>query len=279
VPQPQESQPDVPQEASPEEEPFEIELVVPESPTAQYSPTEEEQQPKDHDVEDKANEEYTPPSDAEDENMYWDANEVESFGIEAPVLTGRLRALLEHLGITTAPRYRIKEVPCSGREEFVVIAEIFFRSRVLCQHKGPTFRTPRSDALADAAWQAITSLVHSNKGRLQNSVHYFLPYRKKDQFKAYGVKRDFSRMEMVDPQDVTVELSPHLLAAQCEIETLPIQLRNADATIRGYMRMIEGQASDLYVSDTDTWIATSSVQSSGKEPAVSSHSPSGSSSR
>jgi hypothetical protein len=35
VPQPQESQPDVPQEASPEEEPFEIELVVPESPTAQ----------------------------------------------------------------------------------------------------------------------------------------------------------------------------------------------------------------------------------------------------
>jgi hypothetical protein len=37
VPQPQESQPDLPQEASPEEEPFEIELVVPESPTAQVS--------------------------------------------------------------------------------------------------------------------------------------------------------------------------------------------------------------------------------------------------
>jgi hypothetical protein len=34
MPQPQESQPDVPQEATPEEEPFEIELVVPESPTA-----------------------------------------------------------------------------------------------------------------------------------------------------------------------------------------------------------------------------------------------------
>jgi hypothetical protein len=40
--------------------------------------------------------------------------------------------------------------------------------------------------------------------------------------------------------------------------------------------MVEGQASDLYASDTDTWTATSSVQSSGKEPAVSSHSPSGS---
>jgi hypothetical protein len=75
---------------------------------------------------------------------------------------------------------------------------------------------------------------------------------------------------------VTVELSTHLLVAQREIETLDIQLRNADATIRGYMRMAKGQASDLYASDTDTWTATSSVQRLGKEPAVSSHSPSGS---
>jgi hypothetical protein len=121
--------------------------------------------------------------------MYRDADELESFGAEAPVLAGRLRALLEHLGITTAPWYRIKEVPHSGRVEFKVIVEIFFGSRVLCRHKGPTFRTSRSDAVANATWQAITSWVHSNKGRLQNSVHYLLPYRKKDQFKTYGVNR------------------------------------------------------------------------------------------
>jgi hypothetical protein len=66
-------------------------------------------------------------------------------------------------------------------------------------------------------------------------------------------------MEMVHHQDVTVELSTNLLAAQCEIETLRIQLRNADAIIRSYMRMVEGQASDLYTSDTDTWTASSSV--------------------
>jgi hypothetical protein len=87
---------------------------------------------------------------------------------------------------------------------------------------------------------------------LQNSVHYLLPYRKKSQFKAYGVKKDVPRMEMVQHQDVTVELSARLLAAQREIETLRIQLQNADATIRGYMRMVEGQTSDLYASDTDT---------------------------
>jgi hypothetical protein len=61
-------------------------------------------------------------------------------------------------------------------------------------------------------------------------------------------------MEMVHHQDVAVELSTRLLTAQHEIET-------------------------LCASDTDTWTATSSVQSSGKEPAVGSHSPSGSHSR
>jgi hypothetical protein len=149
---------------------------------------------------------------------------VESFGAESPILTGRLRALLEHLGITTTPRYRIKEVPRSGRLEFKAIIEIFFRSRILYRHKGPAFRTSRSDVVADAAWQAITSWVRSNKSQLQNLVHYLLPYRKKDQFKAYGVKRYIPRMEMVHHQDVAVELSTRLLTAQHEIETLHTQL-------------------------------------------------------
>jgi hypothetical protein len=156
---------------------------------------------------------------------------VESFGAEALVLAERLRTLLEHLGITTAPRHRIKEVPCLGRVEFKAIAEIFFGSRILCRHKGPAFRTSWSDAVADAAWQAITSWVRSNKSQLQSSVHYLLPYMKKDQFKAYGVKRDIPRMEMVHHQDVVVELSTRLLTAQYEIETLRTQLRKVDATI------------------------------------------------
>jgi hypothetical protein len=56
---------------------------------AQDSPA-EEQQPEDHDTEDKTNEEHPPPSDTELEKMYRDADEVESFGAESPILTGRL---------------------------------------------------------------------------------------------------------------------------------------------------------------------------------------------
>jgi hypothetical protein len=83
--------------------------------------------------------------------MYRDADEVVSFRAESLILAGGLRALLEHLGITTAPQYRIKEVPHSGRVEFKAIAEIFFRSRILCRHKGPAFRNSRNDVVADAA--------------------------------------------------------------------------------------------------------------------------------
>jgi hypothetical protein len=96
-------------------------LLIPESPTAQDSPAEEQQQPRDHDTEDKTNKEHPSPSDIESKKMYQDADEVESFGAEALALAGRLWALLEHLGITTSPRYRIKEVPRSGRVGFMAI--------------------------------------------------------------------------------------------------------------------------------------------------------------
>jgi hypothetical protein len=43
--------------------------------------------------------------------------------------------------------------------------------------------------------------------------------------------------------------------------------------------MVAGEASDLYTSDTYTWSATSSGLGAKDEPAVNSHSPSGSRTR
>jgi hypothetical protein len=119
-PQSQESQHDLPQLMSQEEEPFDIEIVVPESLEYQDAPTEEheQQQVNDDDNEDDDDEEYSPLSDSEGEKLYHDAKEFESFGIEALIPTGRLQALLVHLGITTAPKYQIKGVPCPGWVEF-----------------------------------------------------------------------------------------------------------------------------------------------------------------
>jgi hypothetical protein len=73
------------------------------------------------------------------------------------------------------------------------------------------------------------------------------------------VTKDVPRIDIVHHQDMTVELSTRLLAAQREIKSLRTQLRDSDTTIRGYQRMVEDQASDLYASDTDTWSATSMI--------------------
>jgi hypothetical protein len=109
--------------------------VVPESPEAK----------------DTLAEEYSPLSDSEGEKLYHDAEEFESFRIEAPVPVGRLQALLVHLGITTAPKYQIEGVPHPGWVEFQGIVEIFHGSKVVSRHTGSAFRASNSDAISDAA--------------------------------------------------------------------------------------------------------------------------------
>jgi hypothetical protein len=100
-----------------------------------------------------------------------------------------------------------------------------------------------------------------------------LPQRKRNQFNVSGAKADVLRMLMVHHQDVFVEMSTHLQIAQQEIQKLRDQLRDSDATIRVYQRIVAGEASDLYASDTCTWSATSSGPRAKNEPAVNSHSP------
>jgi hypothetical protein len=70
----------------------------------------------------------------EGKKLYRDADERESFGAEALIPTDRLRALLGHMGITSASRYQIKGVPHLGRLEFKAVAEIFSGPRVLYRH-------------------------------------------------------------------------------------------------------------------------------------------------
>jgi hypothetical protein len=151
--------------------------------------------------------------------------------------------------------------------------EIISRPNVLSHHKGPAFRTTYQDAVADATWQAITTYIYRYHDELRNTVYYLLPQRKKNKFKASGVKVNVPRMLMVHHQHVFAEMSTHLQTAQQEIQKLHDQLRDSDAIIRAYQRMEASEASDLYASNTCTWPATSSGPGAKNEPAVNNHSP------
>jgi hypothetical protein len=147
VPPQQEPQHDSPQE----EEPFKIVVVAPERQEPHGAPVEEPQlsQNNDHDKdhrEEENNEEeeeegnkaegeddenYTPWSNAEKDEMFHDADEIKTFGNEAPIPTDRLRDLLIRLNITTLPKFRIKRIPCPSREEYKAIVEILRGPNVL----------------------------------------------------------------------------------------------------------------------------------------------------
>jgi hypothetical protein len=195
-------------------------------------------------------------SDAEKDKTFHDADEIKTARNEALIPTSRLRDLLNHLNITTHPEFRIKRVPHARREEYKAIMEIFSGPNVLSSHKGPTFRATYQDAVANVAWQAITTYNRRYHEEIKNTIYHLLPQRKKNKFKTFGVKAHIPRMLMVHHQDMAMEMSTRLQAAQQEIRKLRDQLRDSDATIGGYQRMVAGEASDLYVSDTYTWPAT-----------------------
>jgi hypothetical protein len=68
--------------------------------------------------------------DVEKEETYCDADEIKTFGDEAPIPSSRLRDLLNHIDITTPPEFKIKRVPCPVREEYKAIMEII--SGLMC---------------------------------------------------------------------------------------------------------------------------------------------------
>jgi hypothetical protein len=175
---------------------------------------EEEEEEEGNDGEDEDDEGYTPLSDSEQEKMYRDADEIKTAGNEALIPTSKLRDLLNRVDISTPTEFRIKRVLRPGREEYKAILEILNEPNVIRRHKGLAFIATYHDVVADAASQAITTYNRTHHDKLKNIVYHLLPHRKKDKFNTSGVKADVPRMLMVHHQDVSVEMSICLQAAQ-----------------------------------------------------------------
>jgi hypothetical protein len=143
------------------------------------------------------------------------------------------------------------------------------------KHKGPAFWSTCAEAISDAAWQAMTSFNCSRQDKLKGSVYSLFPQRK-NTFKVSRVKNNVPKTMMIHSQNLNVQLSSRLHTAQKEIHFLPTQLRDFEKTMHSYERIIGGQYSDLFSSDTETWTATSPDKDFDEEPPVSSHPPSGS---
>jgi hypothetical protein len=83
----------------------------------------EEEEEEGNKAEGQHDEDYTPLSNTEKDEMFHGADEIKTAGNEALIPPGRLRDLRNHLNITTQPEFIIKTVSCPGREEYKAIME------------------------------------------------------------------------------------------------------------------------------------------------------------
>ena len=170
-----------------------------------------------------------------------------------------LQELLDMIDISSRPQYFIKRVFRPGREEWIAKVKIFDGNRVMSSHHGPTHRDTCGAAIADAAWEAVTSIGHTLREKLETSTFSHIPRRKPGtrEYIVSPVGPYVYPQEMVRTQDIAVELSNSKLKLQEENHTLCKRLRDTESTLRAHIRMRTGEDSDIYSSNIKTWTATS----------------------
>ena len=278
-----------PRNPPPQEEPVEDvpQEEVPEEEAPQDQPQEVEMIPADSDNEVPSEEEYTPESDSEEEPIYRKAEKFRTYGEEAPRAAGRLKGLLYCVGITKAPEYHVKRVPRPGRDEFRAEVTVYDGPRVVSKHAGPTFRSTCAAAVSDAAWEAMTVLSHTFRRFLAGTGYSYIPRRRSGSRRYTGgaLGPGVPQVAVMHCQDIAVAQSDRITALQGEIRTLRDRLATTEASYRARLRVQDGEASDLYTSDRETWTATSPDHTPEEHPPVESHptgrtpSPSGSRTR
>jgi hypothetical protein len=134
-------------------------------------------------------------SDSEPETVRV-ASEFHSYGEESPIIPTQVHGLLFQLGITKAPEYKVKSVPKLGSMEFTCTVEVFDGQEVIGKHACSAPCVTCAEAVADAAWQALTSWSCSQHHDLKNSIYALYPRRMKDAFKISSGPIDLQRSDV-----------------------------------------------------------------------------------
>jgi hypothetical protein len=127
------------------------------------------------------------PDDSEPEPIRV-ASEFHSYGEESPTVLAQVHGLLFQLGITKALEYKANSVLRSGCMEFTSTMEVFDGQEVVSKHACPTPHATCAEAVADVAWQVLTSWNRSRHHDLKNSIYALYPLRKKYAFKISRVE-------------------------------------------------------------------------------------------
>jgi hypothetical protein len=95
--------------------------------------------------------------------------------------------------------------------EFTCIIEVFDGQEVVGKHACPAPRVTYAEAMADTAWQALTSWNRSRHRDVKDSIYALYPRRKKGAFKFSRVDPQIFRGAMAHSTSLYLDLGDHLL--------------------------------------------------------------------
>ena len=207
------------------------------------------------------------PADEEDTNddleeqqpKFRDDEIIRSDGEEGGEMPARLQGLLFQLDVDESPTYHVRKVARPDYDEWCAVVSIYHDDRLWSTHGGQAFRSTRAEAVADAAWEAMTSLCHRHRRRLRGTGYEFYPHRESGtgNIVAPQVQQAVSHEATEHVVSHSVDLGRRLQSALSEINWLRNQLDAASTMVRDYGRWFAREAGEPVVPDARPWTPTS----------------------
>ena len=198
-------------------------------------------------------------SDSDSAPKFYPMKTVRSKGTEGGKAAKDLREFLSVGQGHIVPEYLVKSVERPGRTEYIAHVSIFHGDMLASVHHSNAWRTTQESAVADAAWEAKTSVTHQFRQELKDTSYELLPYRKSgtDKFDITPVGGSPYQPAVVRLQETTLDLCRRYSALQAELGYYRAKVLDLEKTCRAYMRYQEGEDNELRHSDCETGSVTS----------------------
>ena len=180
-----------------------------------------------------------------------------SNGTEGGDTAAYLRKLLTHLRYDKAPEYHVKKARKPGRTEWHATVFLHDHGKLINSNTGLCYCFTRAEAVADAAWEAVTVICHGYRRYLDDSEHEYVPRRLSGKGVLYGagVRPSLTQGATEDVQRLLLDMGRRYESALGELKKSFLRTQRLEAELKRRQKAQGGSVSTG--SDEPTWTATS----------------------
>jgi hypothetical protein len=155
---------------------------------------------------------------------------VRSDGTEGGDTATHLRGLLRRYSTHASPEYLVRRTDHEGRVEYRATVYVYRRTRLISTHMGPARRDSSAEAVADAAFEALTHYTDLLGHQLGYTTYEYFSRRRMGTSRFYGPRaRHYVSMSSVGySMNMLVDTSRRLATALDELQILRDRLWMAE---------------------------------------------------